>query len=302
MTNVRSELSRWVEAGLIDSSTAVEIEEFESRRPASRVGRGIEAVAYLGAVLVLVALGLLTLEYWDRLEAWGRVSLSALVFATLLVLGTVLGRSQEPAIKRGQTFAWLLAIGALFLTGYVASSEWVTSDGGLAFLWASASALATALALWWMRRSVLQMTALGLTTAMTAAAALSQIDGIAEWSYGLVFAGLGASWLILTWAGVFQPTRTSYVLGGIGVLFIAFPEGSDMPWPVLGLVAGLALMLLSVWLDQTVLLGLGVAGLFVYIPMTIFEWFGDSLGVPVAMLITGLILLGLVLFSVRLRQ
>jgi hypothetical protein len=60
-------------------------------------------------------------------------------------------------------------------------------------------------------------------------------------------------------------------------------------------------MALSVILNQTVLLGMGVAGLFVYIPATIFEVFGETLGVPVALLITGLILLGVVVVTVRLR-
>lgn len=91
------------------------------------------------------------------------------------------------------------------------------------------------------------------------------------------------------------------MLGAIGLLLIAFPEGDQMPWPVLGLVAGLLLMAGSVWLRETVLLGLGVAGLFVYIPMTIFELFGESLGVPVALLITGLVLLAVVAATVRLR-
>ena len=301
MTNVRSDLSRWIEAGLIDSETASEIEEFELRRPAARVGRGIEAVAYLGTVLVLIALGLLTMEYWDRLEAWGRVSLSAFVSVTLVAVGAALGRSPEPTVDRGQTFAWFVAVGALWLTAYVAIDEWFASEG-TSVLWASAFALVGALTLWWMRRSVLQMTALGLAAAVTSAAALSEIDGVPDWSYGLLLAALGTTWLLLTWAGVFEPPRTSYVLGGIGLLLVAFPEGGDMPWPVLGLVAGLILMLLSVRLDQNVLLGLGVAGLFVYIPMTVFEWFGDTLGVPVALLITGLTLLGVVLVSVRLRQ
>jgi hypothetical protein len=74
-----------------------------------------------------------------------------------------------------------------------------------------------------------------------------------------------------------------------------------MPWPVIGLLAGLGLMAISVRLDQNVLLGLGVAGLFVYIPMIIFEWFGESLGVPVALLIAGVILIGVVVATVRLR-
>ena len=67
------------------------------------------------------------------------------------------------------------------------------------------------------------------------------------------------------------------------------------------LLAALGLVAVSVRLSENVMLGLGVAGLFVYVPMLIFEWFGDSLGAVVALLISGLVLLGVVVGVVRYR-
>ncbi len=301
MANIKTDLDRWVDAGLLDAETASTIEQFERGHSSSRIGRSVEAVAYLGSVLVLIALALLTLEFWDRLEPWGQVTLSGVVALVLFGVGVLLGRSDEGAINRGQTFAWFLSVAAVGLTAFVATRAWITTDERLVFLWASLATLAAAFGLWVARSSVLQMIALGLSAAVATVSMISQIDDPPEWMFGLAIAGLGAVWLVLTWAGVFKPARTSYVLGAIGLLLIAFPEGDQMPWPLLGLVAGLLLMAGSVWLRETVLLGLGVAGLFLYIPMTIFELFGESLGVPVALLITGLVLLVVVVATVRLR-
>jgi uncharacterized membrane protein len=297
------DLKRWMDAGLIDAGTADAIERFESERPGvGRVGRGMEAVAYLGAVLILVALGILATEFWDRIQPWGKVTLSAAVTIVLFVAGLVLGRSEEPAVDRAQTFAWFLTVAAVALTAAVTMNEFAGTDQQDTFLYASVASLVVAIVLWWLRASVLQMVAMGATAGVTVVAAISHIESAPEWAFGLAFAGVGLVWLLLTWRGVFRPPRTSYALAAIGILSISFPEGDALPWPLLGLGAALALMGLSVGLGENVLLGLGVAGLFVYIPMTIFELFGESLGVPVALLITGLVLLGVVVATVRLRK
>ncbi|MGB8360065.1 MAG: DUF2157 domain-containing protein [Acidimicrobiia bacterium] len=297
------DLRRWVEAGLIDADTATAIETYEAGRTgSSRVSRGMEAVAYLGAALVLVALVVMAVEFWDRIEPWGRITLSGAVTVVLLAVGLVLGRSEEPAVDRAQTFAWLLTVAAVALTAAVTFTEITDIEGQQTFLYASLIALVAAVGLWWQRASVLQMVAMGITAGTTVIAMVSQFDDVADWAFGLALAFLGALWLLLTWGGALRPTRTSYTLGAVGALAIAFPESNNLPWPLLGLGVALALMGLSVAIGETVLLGLGVAGLFVYIPMTIFELFGESLGVPVALLITGLVLLGVVVLTVRMRR
>lgn len=297
------DLRRWVEAGLIDADTATAIETYEAGRTgSSRVSRGMEAVAYLGAALVLVALVVMAVEFWDRIEPWGRITLSGAVTVVLFAVGLVLGRSEEPAVDRAQTFAWLLTVAAVALTAAVTLTELTDIDGEQTFLYASLIALVAAVGLWWQRASVLQMAAMGVAAGVAVIAAVSQFESAPEWAIGLALAGLGAVGITLTGFGLLRPTRTAYVLSAIGALAIAFPESNNLPWPLLGLGVALALMGLSVAIGETVLLGLGVAGLFVYIPMTIFELFGESLGVPVALLITGLVLLGVVVLTVRMRQ
>ena len=296
------DLKRWVEAGLIDPDVAAAVETYESERSEStRIGRGMEAIAYLGAVLILIALGVLAAEFWDRLVPWSRLALGLIVTLVLFIVGLVLGRADEPTIERAETFAWFLTVPAVALTAFVGVSEMAGVDDADTFAWVSLLSLAAAAGLWWLRHSVLQMVAMGLASGVSVVALVSLVEGVPDWAYGLSLAGLGTVWLLLTRGGLLLPERTSYVLGAAGILSIGFPETSELPWPLLGLAAGLALMALSVPTAQTVLLGMGVVGLFVYIPATIFEVFGETLGVPVALLITGLILLGVVVVTVRLR-
>lgn len=300
---VSDDLREWVAEGLIDSEVADAIAAYEAEKePSGRVGRGTEAVAYLGAVLVLIAAGIMLVEYWDRIEVWGRLVLGATITVALLVVGMILGRSEEPAVNRAQSFSWLLSVASVALTVSVITNDLVELDNQDTFLWISLTSFAAATGLWWVRHSNLQMVAMGITANASVIAIVSRAAGAPDWAFGLSFAALGSVWLLLTWGGILRPTRTSYALSGIGLLLIAFPETTDMPWPLLGLAASLVLMTLSVRLKENVLLGLGVAGLFVYIPMTIFELFGESLGVPVALLITGLVLLAVVVISVRIRR
>lgn len=297
------DLQRWVHAGLIDADTAKEIGEFEARRKGGRtVGRGTEAVAYLGVALVLVALGILAVELQDRIEPWGRFAVSMIVSVVLLVVGWLLGRSEEPAFHRAQAFAWFLAVGTVALAGGVLFGDFVQMDGVDVFLWVSVVALLLATVLWVVRPSSLGMVAMAGSAFLVTSALVGRLETVPNWSFGVAFAGLGVIWLLLTWGGILEPPTTSYTLSAMGILMVGISGGSNMPWPLLGLVASLALMGLSVRLDQIVLVGFGVAGLFVYVPMTIFELFGESTGVPVAMLLTGLVLLGVVVGAVQLRK
>jgi hypothetical protein len=295
------DLTRWVEEGIVTVDQADRIRSFESGRSEGSTSRGIEALAYLGATLVLVALFMLGQELWDQFEEWGQFTLAVIIGGVLYTVGWALGRSSEAAVKRAQTFAWALVVPAVALAGAVLFFEILGLDDRDNGVWIALLAFAAALALWWNRRSALQMVALAGSLLATVVLTLTRFSNVPDWAFGLSIFAIGAVWLLLTWGGVLTPVRTSYALGSLGVLFIAFPESNEMPWPLFGLLAALGLVAVSVRLSENVMLGLGVAGLFVYVPMLIFEWFGDSLGAVVALLISGLVLLGIVVGVVRYR-
>ncbi|MEZ5175543.1 MAG: DUF2157 domain-containing protein [Acidimicrobiia bacterium] len=302
---VTDELERWVGAGLLDEETADRIRHYEATRqqaPASGpsdIGRGVEAAAYAGAALVLVAAVIFTVEFWDRINSWAQFGMIAAAALVLLGVGIVFGRSELPSLQRAQMFAWLLTVVAVFFAAMDGLRDIADIDGQAAFLWSSFAAFGVAAALWGLRRSSLQMVAMGVATAVATMAVIAQIPDEPEWFYGVALFVLGLLWFVLGLGGRFTPRRTSLVLGGLGMVLIAFPEADQLPWPLLGLGVSIGLMVLSAFADEGILLGVGVAGLFVYVPIAAVEVFGDGVGVPLAILMTGLVLLGTVVVVVR---
>jgi hypothetical protein len=59
---------------------------------------------------------------------------------------------------------------------------------------------------------------------------------------------------------------------------------------------------MSVAVRSIILLGFGAAGTFVFVPQLIIEFFGDSIGIPLALFIAGVLLVGISLLAIRLRR
>ena len=58
--------------------------------------------------------------------------------------------------------------------------------------------------------------------------------------------------------------------------------------------------MLAVWTGpRATLTGVGVAGIFVYLPMSGAEYFGETIGVPIVLLLSGLLLIVVMLYLLR---
>lgn len=288
---LKDQLSRWLNAGFITDEQAARITAFEAARAENqerRVPLIVEALGYLGAALAVIAVLILAQEFWADLELWGRLALLGTVTIGLLVAGWVLRNSPLEAIRRLAGFLWFFAVvGAGFSFGILSVDGLDTSDE-TALLVGSAAAAAIAFLLWRFRTQSLQQVAFAAGLWM----ALIGLFLVAEWpeeAYGLGLWALGTVWLFLTWGTLIRPVLTGYALGGvaslIGVQLLAVDERG---WPLLlgVLVAGL-LIVASVTLRQIILLAIGSAGVFIFVPQVVFHFFGDSLGAPVALLISG---------------
>jgi hypothetical protein len=275
---LQEKLSRWATAGLITEDQSKRILAYEAaaaKQEERRVPLIVEALGYLGAALAVIAVLILAQEFWA-------------VTIGLLVAGWVLRNSPLEAIRRLAGFLWFFAVvGAGFSFGILSVDGLDTSDE-TALLVGSAAAAAIAFLLWRFRTQSLQQVAFAAGLWM----ALIGLFLVAEWpeeAYGLGLWALGTVWLFLTWGTLIRPVLTGYALGGvaslIGVQLLAVDERG---WPLLlgVLVAGL-LIVASVTLRQIILLAIGSAGVFIFVPQVVFHFFGDSLGAPVALLISG---------------
>ena len=288
---LKEQLSRWLNAGFITDEQASQIQAFETARAEHQqrpVPLIVEALGYLGGALAVIAVLILAQEFWADLELWGRIALLGTVTLGLLVSGWVLRDSALEAVRRLAGFLWMFAAVGVAFTFGILSADGFDSSPETAALVGSLAAAAFGLLLWKLRTESLQQLAF---FAAVAAAAMSVV-GVADWPeefFGLSMWAIGTVWLFLTWGTAIRPEATGYALGGAGSLLGAqMMSFNEAGWPVvLGVVVAGALIVASVTLRQIILLALGAAGVFIFVPQVVFHFFGDSLGAPVALLLSG---------------
>jgi hypothetical protein len=263
-----------------------------------------EAMGYVGAILVIAAGSTITAQFWADLAPWAHASLLGVLAVVLLAAGGVVqGEAGTPA-GRMRSVLWLLAVVAVGGTAAVVADELLDLREAESALAAFGPATAVAIVLWWRLPRSLQQVAVVAGIVGTATAALGTFDLALEELGGLLVWALGIAWLALAWGGLVRPVPTGYVLGAVlallGPLMVAGMAGRG--GLVLGLVTAGALVATSVPARHTVLLWLGVVGLFLYLPRIVLEFFGDQIGAPVALLVSGTVLLGIALWAARVRQ
>ncbi|HZD23799.1 MAG TPA: DUF2157 domain-containing protein [Acidimicrobiia bacterium] len=293
------DLDDWVAAGLITPEQADAIRSHESEGQKEPSG-WVEPVAYLGAALIGVALFLFGVEVWDQLSAWGRVALSALITVVVFSAGLVLRRSGSEAAGRAASFSWFLVVAGVAATAGLLFSDIIEFNPDWRSLVVSSIVLAAAVGLYiWVRRG-LQLVAVAVATAsfVTSLTARRPVDEV--WIVGLLFLTVGLVWLLLTWAGFLEPPLAGWILGSVFAIGVGIGSFDDNAlWSVLGIVVGLGLVWLSTRLDRRSLLALGVVALLIWIPATVTILFENSIPIPVAILITGVVTLTVVIAAVR---
>lgn len=304
MNDLADKLRDWVAAGLIDEAQAEAIRSFEMAPvDERRVPLVAEVLGYLGGSLALIATFILVGEFWTDLQVWARLLLVGAGTVAFLTAGWFIRTVENEAIRRLSSFAWALgAVGVAFWFGLV-GKDVLDAEPETALLMGSAAGWVVAFLLYrWSPRG-LQQILLGSATVAGALSLLAHLNQPPEAFYGLAIWGIGGAWLFLAWGGHLRPPTTAFALGSLAVLF--GPQTmrfEDATWPLLlGLVTAGLLLVSSVTLRNTILLGFGAAGIFIFVPQIIFEYFGDTIGVPLALFLTGVVLLGAALLVARLR-
>ncbi|MDP8958364.1 MAG: DUF2157 domain-containing protein [Actinomycetota bacterium] len=302
-------LQRWAGAGLITAEQATAIAEWEAARDRSSEQRRLplvaEALGYLGASLALIAAGALVSQFWADLEIWAKLALLGLATVVLWAAGQWIRHGSDPAVRRLSSFLWFLSAGGLaYVAGVVADDVLATATETTTLLIGLATT-AYAGVLWRARPAAVQQVALFAGILVAVGGVLGLLEPSLEEFYGLAFWAVGLAWALLGWGGLVPPLRAAYVLGALAMLIGAqiFSFGELRGWALLlGLASSTALIAASISARQTALLALGAAGLFVFVPQGVFEYFGDTLGGPMALFLAGLSLLAIALVTARLRE
>lgn len=294
----------WVDAGLITPEQATAIEQYEHAHESPSTGglpRWVEPLAYLGVALVAVALILFGVQVWDQIAPLGRVVAAALVTACLLVVGRMLHRSTEAPARRAASFALLLSLAGVASTVGLLLADVIEASETTTVLVTAGLTVAVAAGIYAAVREALQQ--LGL--AIASAAFVVAVPPALEWGEGtvipLLLAALGLVWLALTRAGLLTPPTVGWVIGSVLTLAVglASTDQGAAVWAGVGVAVALGLVVLATALDSRWVLAAGVGGLLVWIPTTVTLLFEGSVAVPIAILVTGVVTLGVVLLAVR---
>ncbi|HET9289836.1 MAG TPA: DUF2157 domain-containing protein [Actinomycetes bacterium] len=311
MEELGRRVARWVEAGVIgaeqgEAILALEGLEGDGGGPAGgRRAVVVEVLGYLGGVLALVAGLVLGAESWDRLGHWGRVGVLGLVTGVLLAAGWRLRGGGSRVLPRLASVLWLGAVaGFAGLLAVLLDGD--SSDAlGDPSLWVAAGALLLAGGLYLLERRVLQQVALFAAVVATMVAGGQRLGWSWETVEGYGLLVLGAGWLELGRRGLVAPRRTSEALGSLALL--SGPEVLDAAgsgpgdWGLwLGLGLAVALVVAGSALRRNVPLGIGAAGMVVFLGQVAGEHWRD-LGAPLAILLVGLGLVAAAVVLARLR-
>ncbi len=289
-------LDRWVAAGLIDDTQAAAIRNFESQsaeRSTGRVPVVAEVIGYAGAALAAAGAAVAFGDFWEDMAGWTRIGLLALASALLIMGGWLLRHSDEPAFGRMRSALWFLSIGFLAASVGVLWADKTDLSRGYGVLVVGVSITAVALLLWWWHRTALQQLALFGGSITTVVGGLLSIPAtvrlpwhvFALWVLGLGWAALGRRRLI-------EPDWAAMALGTTLTLVAPTVAIGEYGW-VLGPALAMAIvcMAASVPLEIVPMAIMGAAATFIYVIWGVLRYFGDTLGVPVALAVIGALMI-----------
>ena len=305
-----ADLDRWVGAGLIEPHQAEAVAAFEvaAAGPPRRISLATEALGYVGAALATAAVFAALISRWEDFSEAVHFGISAAAMVLMAAAGAFVYHNAEPALRRLGSVLWFLAVGATAMTLSVLTVEIAGMEDGF-----SAAAIAAIVSagtavvagvLWLLSRRGLQLAAFFAATISTLAALVSLLPGPDEaWTIAIAVWGFGVIWTALGWRNVLTPMPVAVGLGAAAVLVGPALGVDQTGWlfvPALGTAAGA--MAVSIPTRQVPLLAAGTTGLFFYLTWLVVHYFGETLGVPVALGMCGLLFIGLAIIAGRLRR
>ena len=233
-----------------------------------RISLVTEALAYVGAILVLAGGGAAVAQRWDDLGAWAHVERVRRHGPFFLVVGVVLFGVHDAAVQRLVGVLWFLSsVGVGVAAGHrgvrgLRRARRARSPviGGATTVYAGG--------LWLVRRRALQNAALFGGLVVTVIGVILAVDAeppavvpaLALWL-------LGVGWALLGWRRYVEPLWVSFPLGvaaGAGRPGCrgATTTAGCTRWRI---ATAAVVMTLSVPLHNTPLLGVGTVGMFGYV-------------------------------------
>ena len=273
-------------------------------RPRRGVSPAAEVAAYLGGSVTTIALAFLVAEPYADAPRGVRSLMMALLSLLLVLAGFGLRDpdGEDRVRERLSGSLWVLAVGAAGWSAAALTAD--TESAGVAITSSGGVALALAVPLYLLQRSIGQVVAVVASLLVT----LGGLVAIADWGNvggGFAFAAFGAVVVALGLARVLSPAGVT-VPGGaalalIGLQVVAFTE--DWRAPVLGIaVAACVALFVVATREGAVVAAVATIGMTAALPQAISHFGGEGISAPVLLLVTGVALLGGAALTNRIRR
>ena len=295
----RDRFAEWVAAGLISAEQAERIRTHEAARPgrgqrptATRTTTGptgsslvVEALGYLGGVIMLTGAGILVGLYWQDIPVAVRLLLTGASAIALVAGGLAVPDRFGEAAGRLRTLLWALAVAATGAFMAVLTTDVLDRHDEEALVVIFPPTALVALALWWVRRTWLQQLALLVPLVLSATGVALQVTD-ADAVPGLTVWLVAVAWTALAWTGRLAPRATGLAFGGVAAVFgaMTMPEQSGI---LLGLATAVALLALALVDRSLSLLAVSALGLLESAPRAVVEWFPGRLSASLTLIVVG---------------
>lgn len=317
-----SKIEEWAEEGLITAEQARALKEREAAAGAeskqTRV-KGQEILVYLGSLALFLALAFFVALNWRTLGSAGRIGSILAPTVVLLALGWVLRQRTEPRLQRGAQALWLAGClltpfiwGVIF---YEASVPW-----SMTILILVSSLLGTLIAAlaYWLLPTVVQAVAfhlLGSASVLVFLIYLEDRPNPLAWLQLISGVLVGFLWLAMDWwlsrqgrprladaARLAGALLVQYTLFGLATGTYGEGGGNRLLFEILAFATFVGFIAASVPRQSQIYLYSGAVYLLLFLTYLNFEQFADEIGVPVALFISGVLLIALGLGTERLRR
>ena len=318
-------LEKWQEAGLITAEQAEAINAYEALAKRQRVSPR-EILLYIGGLFILLAVGFGLQMKWDELASLGRVLAVVVPTLGLWAAGGALRHRGGALSERGAQVLWAVAALLTALSfGVIFNELDLIDDVSLMILVSSALATAVAGVAFVSLSTVAQSVAFHLLGSLAWFSLHAWIADTLypypqtrnQWLILVIWLVGGGLWLALSeWLrarGRRHLVTVSRVFGALTILGGTLSLATDperfwaVPWhkttmEAIALLASVAFIAASVKRQSRSFLYSGAAFLLLEITYVNFEHFADRIGMPLALLATGIVLIGLGLGTGRLSR
>ena len=265
-----------------------------------RISLLMEAIGYIGTILVLAGAFAFAQQRWKDISEGGRFAILAVATGVFLAIGAFVWSSAEPALRRLAAVTWAVSVAA-FAGSAGMLNLLLDTSGKTPFLTIATSTAAYAVVLWVLHRhGVQQAVAFGASCVSVASIVNYVITDASGWMITLPLWAMGIAWASAGWLRRVDPWFVAFPLGLL-VALVA-PATIDQPSGLrfgLGIATATTVMAFAVVEKLTPALAMGSVAELGYVIGAVTYYFGHTLGVPASLAIAGLLILTMAAAAAR---